>query len=113
MRRGHSVESGIQAYDLLTNQGYTPVFDFILGTPTEIEQDQWDTITLMRELGQKARVRLHYFMPLPGTPWATKKPVPLYPQIQTEIGRLARDEILSGDFDRQIAFSNNKKDLDK
>ncbi|PWI49261.1 B12-binding domain/radical SAM domain-containing protein [Candidatus Heimdallarchaeota archaeon B3_Heim] len=105
MRRGHTVDAGMRAYDLLTSQGYTPVFDFILGTPSETEQDQWDTLEVMRDLGRKARVRLHYFMPLPGTPWSSEKPVPLFPQVHSEIGRLAHDEILSGDFDRQYSFS--------
>ncbi|MHA2109681.1 MAG: TIGR04013 family B12-binding domain/radical SAM domain-containing protein, partial [Candidatus Hodarchaeales archaeon] len=107
MRRGHSVEAGLRAYDLLTSQGYTPVFDFILGTPSETEQDQWNTLDIMRELGKKARVRLHYFMPLPGTPWSSKQPVLLFPQVQSEIGRLAHDEIISGDFDRQYSFSKH------
>ena len=108
MRRGHTVEAGMKAYDILTSNGFTPVFDFILGTPTETEDDQWETLRLMRELGKKARVRLHYFMPLTGTPWAKEKPVPLYPNVHSEIGRLAHDEIISGDFDRQILLSKTK-----
>jgi radical SAM superfamily enzyme YgiQ (UPF0313 family) len=98
----------MKAYDNLTSNGFTPVFDFILGTPTELEDDQWKTVRLMRELGKKARVRLHYFMPLTGTPWAHEKPAPLYNNVQSEIGRLAHDEIISGDFDRQLLFSQTK-----
>ena len=105
MRRGHTVEAGMKAYDLLTSNDFIPVFDFILGTPTETEDDQWETLRLMRELGNKGRIRLHYFMPLTGTPWENEKPAPLYPNVQSEIGRLARDEIISGDFDRQFLFS--------
>ncbi|MHA1513886.1 MAG: TIGR04013 family B12-binding domain/radical SAM domain-containing protein [Candidatus Hodarchaeales archaeon] len=108
MRRGHTVEAGMKAYDILTSNGFTPVFDFILGTPTETEADQWETLRLMRELGKKARVRLHYFMPLTGTPWANEKPAPLYPNVHSEIGRLAHDKILSGDFDRQMLLSQSK-----
>ena len=108
MRRGHNVEAGMKAYDNLTSNGFTPVFDFILGTPTELEDDQWKTLRLMRELGKKARVRLHYFMPLTGTPWANEKPAPLYPNVHSEIGRLAHDEIISGDFDRQLQFSKRR-----
>ncbi len=108
MRRGHNVDAGLQAYELLTDQGYTPKFDFILGTPYETEQDQWDTLGIIRELGKKSQVRLHYFMPLPGTPWALENPSPLFPQVHSEIGRLAHDEILSGDFDRQYSFSKRK-----
>ena len=109
MRRGHTVEAGINAYEILTDHGFIPLFDFILGTPTESENDQWSTLDLMRELGKKARVRLHYFMPLPGTPWESSTPISLSPNIQSEIGRLAHDKIISGDFARQLTFSNNLK----
>ncbi|MHA2094966.1 MAG: TIGR04013 family B12-binding domain/radical SAM domain-containing protein [Candidatus Hodarchaeales archaeon] len=108
MRRGHTVDSGMRAHELLTSQGYTPIFDFILGTPFESEKDQWDTIDVMRDLGRKARVRLHYFMPLPGTPWASERPIPLFPQVHSELGRLAHDEIISGDFDHQYSFSKKE-----
>ncbi len=104
MRRGHTVEAGLTAFELLSDHGYIPIFDFILGNPNETEADQWATLTLIRDLGSKARARLHYFMPLPGTPWATELPTPLYPDISSEIGRLARDELISGDFDRQLRF---------
>ena len=104
MRRGHTVEAGLNAFDLLTDHGYTPVFDFILGNPNETEEDQWATLNLIRSLGANARARLHFFMPLPGTPWAFLSPTPLFPQIHSEIGRLAKDELISGDFDRQLNF---------
>ncbi|MHA2345326.1 MAG: TIGR04013 family B12-binding domain/radical SAM domain-containing protein, partial [Candidatus Hodarchaeales archaeon] len=104
MRRGHSVEAGLNASDLLTDHGYVPVFDFILGNPNESEDDQWATLKIIRDLGRSAQARLHYFMPLPGTPWASKKPTPLFPNVHSEIGRLAREELISGDFDRQLNF---------
>ncbi|MFX0170778.1 MAG: TIGR04013 family B12-binding domain/radical SAM domain-containing protein [Candidatus Hodarchaeota archaeon] len=108
MRRGHSVSDGLDAFDLLTSHGLTPVFDFILGSPSETEAEQWETLHLIRELGTKARVRLHYFMPLPGTPWQDSIPTPLYPKNQIEIGRLAKDKIISGEFLRQFQFSSNE-----
>jgi B12-binding domain/radical SAM domain protein len=108
MRRGHSVSDGLDAFDLLTSHGLTPVFDFILGSPSETEAEQWETLALIRELGTKARVRLHYFMPLPGTPWQYSIPAPLYPKNQIEIGRLAKDKIISGEFLKQFQFSSNE-----
>jgi B12-binding domain/radical SAM domain protein len=108
MRRGHTVEDGLRAHDLLTSHRLTPLFDFLLGTPSETVEDQWETLDLIRDLGKKARVRMHYFMPLPGTPWAKSIPAPLGRNIQTEIGRLARAEIITGEFAKQIDFSFNE-----
>ncbi|MFX0184420.1 MAG: TIGR04013 family B12-binding domain/radical SAM domain-containing protein [Candidatus Hodarchaeota archaeon] len=108
MRRGHTVSDGLNAFDLLISHGLIPVFDFILGSPSETEAEQWETLSLIRELGNKAHVRLHYFMPLPGTPWESGTPVPLYPKIQKEIGRLAKDEIISGNFVKQFQFAFNE-----
>jgi B12-binding domain/radical SAM domain protein len=108
MRRGHTVSDGLDAFDLLTSHGLIPVFDFILGSPSEIEAEQWETLSLIRELGKKVRVRLHYFMPLPGTPWEKGTPAPLYPKIQKEIGRLAKDKIISGNVVKQFQFAFNE-----
>jgi len=109
MRRGHTVSDGLAAFDLLTSHGFTPFFDFILGCPSETEAEQWETLTLIREMGRKAQARLHYFMPLPGTPWKDGTPEPLYPEIQKEIGRLAKDEIVTGEFIRQYKFTNHRE----
>jgi len=108
MRRGHSVADGLQALDLLISQGLTPVFDFLLGVPSETIDEQWQTLTLIRDLGKKARVRLHYFMPLPGTPWENSSPAGLDPEVQSEIGRLAKAKIVMGMFAKQfeIAFKD-------
>ncbi|MFX0084729.1 MAG: TIGR04013 family B12-binding domain/radical SAM domain-containing protein [Candidatus Hodarchaeota archaeon] len=105
MRREHSVEDGLRAYDLLISHRLTPLFDFLLGTPSETVEDQWKTLELIRELGNRARIRMHYFMPLPGTPWVNSIPAPLGKEIQAEIGRLARAEIVTGEFAKQVEFS--------
>lgn len=107
MRRGHNVNVAWKAHDLITNHGITPVFDFILGNPTETEDEQWETIDLIRDLGKKAQVRLHHFMPLPWTPWKNAVPSPVYDSIQIEIGRLARDKIISGDFTKQSQYAED------
>lgn len=105
MRRGHTVSDGLNAQDYLTSYGLTPLFDFLLGAPSETLEEQWETLDLIRDLGKPAQVRLHYFMPLPGTPWASSLPSPLDKSIITEIGRLARVEIITGEFAKQIQFS--------
>ncbi len=106
MRRGHSVEDGLQAFDLLTSHGFTPLFDFLLGVPTETPAEQWETLSLIRELGKKARSRLHYFIPLPQTPWKASTSSPLDPDVQSEIGRLAKAEIITGSFAKQLQIAS-------
>lgn len=108
MRRGHSVADGLQAHDLMVSQGLTPVFDFLLGVPSETTAEQWQTLSLIRELGRKAQARLHHFIPLPGTPWKSSPPAFLSPEIQSEIGRLAKAQIIMGAFTKQfqIAFKD-------
>ncbi|MHA2203158.1 MAG: TIGR04013 family B12-binding domain/radical SAM domain-containing protein [Candidatus Hodarchaeales archaeon] len=105
MRRGHSVADGLQAYDLMVSQGLTPIFDFLLGVPSETIAEQWQTLSLIRELGKKAQTRLHYFMPLPGTPWESSLPAPFDPEIQSEIGRLAKAKIIMGTFTKQFQLA--------
>jgi len=102
MQRGHTVADGLRAFDLLSSHHYFPIFDFILGSPIETIQDQWETFDLIRQFRGKAKVRLHYFMPLPGTPWSEVTPVPLSHEILTEIGRLAKSEIVMGEFNKQM-----------
>jgi radical SAM superfamily enzyme YgiQ (UPF0313 family) len=109
MRRGHSVADGLQAYDLMVSQGITPVFDFILGVPSETKAEQWQTLNLIRELGKKAQTRLHYFIPLPGTPWKDSSPAPLSSEIQSEIGRLAKAKIVMGAFAKQLQIAFKEK----
>ncbi|WP_455141108.1 TIGR04013 family B12-binding domain/radical SAM domain-containing protein, partial [Candidatus Hodarchaeum mangrovi] len=108
MRRGHTVADGLRAFDLITSQHYIPIFDFILGSPSETIQDQWETLDLIRQFRGKAKVRLHYLMPLPGTPWSEVTPVPLGQEILAEIGRLAKSEIIMGEFNKQMNFNNVK-----
>ncbi len=105
MHRGHTVSDGLNANDNLTSYGLTPLFDFLLGAPSETLEEQWETLDLIRDLGKSAQVRLHYFMPLPGTPWVNSSPSPLDKNINTEIGRLARVEIITGEFAKQIQLS--------
>ncbi len=102
MRREHTVQDGLAAYEIMKSHGYLPVFDFILGTPSETLSAQWETLDFVRQFQGKALVRLHYFMPLPGTPWQDLIPVPLSSEILTEIGRLAKAKIITGEFVKQM-----------
>lgn len=78
MHRLHKVEHVINAVELSLEYGLEPVVDFIVGLPNESPESQKKSIELMKWIMRKGgKVRAHYFMPLPGTPWARCKPSPL------------------------------------
>ena len=68
-----------------------PQVDFILGCPTETEDEQLESLAFMNTLvDNEYHIRLHYFMPLPGTPWGKAQPSPLSPKVLSLAGALLR-----------------------
>lgn len=108
MNRGHDVETCLRAHELLVDNGFEPIFDYILGSPSEQPEDQWKTIEMIKDLAPQAKARLHYFMPLPGTPWANKEPVPLDNGIESKIGQLSTKGIVVGSFTKQHSQTRKK-----
>jgi len=105
--RQHNVEDIRNAVTTILDVGLIPLVDFILGLPGEKIEDQYQTLDLIRELIQnKAEIRIHYFMPLAGTPFETASPVPIDPTILSELGRFAKKGYLQGNLDVQIKNSN-------
>ncbi len=90
INRGHAVEDIIVGAEKCLLHGFTPVVDFIFGLPGETEEDQLDTLKLIKWLTAKgARVHSHYFMPLPGTPLENLTPAPLSRHVDKIMGELA------------------------
>ncbi|MCZ7399123.1 MAG: TIGR04013 family B12-binding domain/radical SAM domain-containing protein [Candidatus Methanoperedens sp.] len=90
INRGHTVEDIISGAEKCLRHGFTPVVDFIFGIPHETEDDQHETLKLIKWLtGKGAKVHSHYFMPLPGTPLANLAPAPLSRQVEKVMGELA------------------------
>ena len=90
IKRGHTVEDIIVGAEKCLLHGFTPVVDFIFGLPYETEEDQLDTLKLIKWLTAKGgKVHSHYFMPLPGTPLANQKPAPLSKHVDKIMGELA------------------------
>ncbi|MCX9010075.1 MAG: TIGR04013 family B12-binding domain/radical SAM domain-containing protein [Candidatus Methanoperedens sp.] len=90
IRRGHTVEDIILAVERCLAHDITPVVDFIFGLPGETEDDQLDTLRLIKWLTAKGgKVHSHYFMPLPGTALEDSPPSPLLRQVEKVIGELA------------------------
>lgn len=68
-RRGHTVADVVRAVELCVARGIRPDVDFLLGLPTETDDDRRASIALATRLvAMGARVHSHAFMPLPGTP---------------------------------------------
>ncbi len=90
INRGHTVEDIIVGAEKCLKLGFTPVVDFIFGLPYETEEDQLDTLKLIKWLtGKGAKVHSHYFMPLPGTPLEALTPAPLSRHVDKIMGELA------------------------
>ncbi len=90
INRGHTVEDISVGAEKCLQHGFVPVVDFIFGLPNETEDDQHETIKLIKWLtGKGAKVHSHYFMPLPGTPFEKLAPAPLSAQVDRIMGELA------------------------
>jgi len=88
--RGHTVEDIIIGTETCLQHGFTPVVDFIFGLPCETDEDQLDTLKLIKWLTAKGgKVHSHYFLPLPGTPLENQKPAPLSRHVDKIMGELA------------------------
>ncbi len=73
--RGHTKQDIFKAIDLSLDFGFTPDVDIIFGMPNEEEEDILETLNLLNSyLSKNVRFHIHYFMPLPGTPWQDKLP---------------------------------------
>ncbi|MBU4339496.1 MAG: TIGR04013 family B12-binding domain/radical SAM domain-containing protein [Euryarchaeota archaeon] len=90
IKRGHTVDDIIAGVEKCLQHGFTPVVDFIFGLPGETEDDQLETLRLIKWLtGKGGTVHSHYFMQLPGTGFENSTPAPLSAQVERTMGKLA------------------------
>ena len=88
-RRGHDVESIINAVKISVKAGFLPNVDFLYGLPGESRQDAQLTIKLANQLSDLgARIHNHTFMPLPGTPFRKEKAGAIDKQTKQQIVEL-------------------------
>jgi len=110
--RSHTVEAIKNAAQIILDANLTPIIDFILGLPHEKLEDQYQTLEVIKDLvNDGSKIRIHYFMPLPGTPFENAQPVPIAPPILSDLGRYAKKGYLKGNLDAQIKNSKRIVDL--
>ncbi len=101
-QREHTVEDAFSAVKLIIEEGFTPVVDLLFGLPGEDEEAVEKTVEAMYKLaGMGAQLRLHSFIPLPGTPFAKVKPKPIHPKYRKAILKLLGRGVLEGDWEEQ------------
>ncbi len=112
MHRLHRVEHVQRAVEYMLEYGFEPVVDFIVGLPNENRESQRRSIELMKWIMSKGgKVRAHYFMPLPGTPWSKCKPSPLSPEMRKFLGRMAAKGKIEGSWGKQAELSRKLQRL--
>lgn len=106
--RQHDVSCVFEAVDLIKDFGFTPIVDVIFGLPPETPDDQFETLRLIKELTERgAEIRVHYFMPLAGTPYANAKPQPLLTDVRKELRRLTGTGKIKGAWELQERVSQS------
>ncbi len=87
--RGHTIEDVYEAAENAVRYGFRPDIDFIVGLPIEDDEDLRRTAEAIRKLVDLgARIHLHTFMPLPGTPYAYLEPRPIPEWFRREIMKI-------------------------
>ncbi len=98
VRRGHRVDHIESACEMAVRHHLRPSVDIMVGFPGETQSDRRETILLVRKLSRlyRARIHVHYFLPLAGTDLADSDPRPLdYRTIDT-LERLEKGGVCTG-----------------
>lgn len=106
IHRGHTVEEGIEAVNILVDTGYIPIVDIIVGLPGATEEDELKTIQVIEKLTKKRTIiRAHVFMPLPGTKLQDAPFKPIYPKIRKMLGKLNAKGKVEGNWTNQEKYA--------
>jgi B12-binding domain/radical SAM domain protein len=106
IRRGHTVEEGINAIGILDELGFTPIVDIIIGLPGATEENEMETINVIKRLIKKRSIiRAHVFMPLPGTALENTEFKPVYPSIKKILGKLSSQGKIEGNWSNQEKYA--------
>jgi radical SAM superfamily enzyme YgiQ (UPF0313 family) len=101
-RRGHGAEDVRRAVRVAREGGFGAKVDLIFGLPGETPEDAEASRVLAEELAAEgAEIRVHAFLPLPGTPWAGAAPGRLDEETRRLVERLEGSGRASGPWRRQ------------
>ncbi len=82
VRSGTVALNVVRAVELSVAAGFEPDVDFLLGLPTETDEERVMSMKLAdRLVTMGARIHAHAFMPLPGTPLRDATPEAISPEI--------------------------------
>ncbi|MDH5327396.1 MAG: TIGR04013 family B12-binding domain/radical SAM domain-containing protein [Gammaproteobacteria bacterium] len=110
-RRGHSVESILDAVTLCVKYNFKPNVDLIFGLPGETAADVNATLELARNLiDMGARIHNHTFMPLPGTPFRSSAAGSLTPQTQKKLLEITAQGQAYGNWEKQMRIAKQLAD---
>jgi B12-binding domain/radical SAM domain protein len=104
--RGHGTAPVRDAVRIAVSCGFRPSVDFIFGMPAEDPEDQRASLGLAADLAELgARIHVHTFMPLPGTPWRDAQPAFIPLATLRELDRLAQRGVSYGHWRKQAEHS--------
>lgn len=95
--RGHGAGDAEQACRIAVDHGFLPSVDLMFGFPMETGDDREATFDLLERLRLAgAIINMHFFMPLPGTPFAGAVPKFLGEADRTRLEALAKKGVIRG-----------------
>ncbi len=108
INRAHTSSDIIKAVSILRKNDIEADVDFIFGFPFETEKDLNESKKIIEILTQKysARIHLHYFMPLPNTPFENLKPKPIDLKTRRFLSSLTSKNIAFGQWENQIRLGH-------
>ena len=83
---------------MIHEAGFRPHVDFVFGFPEETLADRRLSLSMIRKMIDEfeARVHVHTFMPLPGTPLFKKRPSDLDPETRNALLDWEKKGVLDG-----------------
>ncbi len=98
IRRGHTTQEVEYACEMAYRKGLRPLVDIIFGFPDETSDDRRETCDFIKKIAvkYKARVHVHYFLPLAGTPLYDSHPKPIDYRTMDALKKFQKDGICTG-----------------
>ncbi|MDW7731156.1 MAG: TIGR04013 family B12-binding domain/radical SAM domain-containing protein [Methanolobus sp.] len=98
--RGHTTENTIRGIELCFEHGIIPVVDFIVGFPDETEEEQNESLEMIKWICKKGgNVHAHYLTPLPGTPYENVIPSVVSDRFKKVLGKMALEGKATGSWE--------------